>query len=116
MLDVTVAYVSVREQFGRPIGSFQAVKHACADMLVEVCVAREPVRAAVDQVATGAPDAWVATPMAKAHAGEAAVPVVGKALQPHGGIGHTWETRLHVHLYDPAHNRSPNGPPPAPPH
>src|SRR3546814_3384301 len=89
MLDVTVAYVSVREQFGRPIGSFQAVKHACADMLVEVCVARELVRAAVDQVATGAPDAWVATSMAKAHAGEAAVAVVGKAMQLHGGIGYT---------------------------
>src|SRR3546814_8308684 len=81
MLDVTVAYVSVREQFGRPIGSFQAVKHACADMLVEVCVTRELVRAAVDQVATGAPDAWVAASMARAHAGEAAVEVVGKAMQ-----------------------------------
>ncbi len=48
MLDATVAYAKVREQFGRPIGSFQAVKHACADMLVQIAVARELVAAAVE--------------------------------------------------------------------
>ncbi|MGO8894888.1 MAG: acyl-CoA dehydrogenase family protein, partial [Streptosporangiaceae bacterium] len=50
MLDATVAYARVREQFGRPIGSFQAVKHACADMLVQVSVARELVTRAVRQL------------------------------------------------------------------
>jgi alkylation response protein AidB-like acyl-CoA dehydrogenase len=45
MLDKTVAYARVRQQFGRPIGSFQAVQHACADMLVEVAVCRELVQA-----------------------------------------------------------------------
>src|SRR3546814_15265017 len=80
-------------------------------MLVEVCVTRELVRAAVDQVATGAPDAWVAASMAKAHAGEAAVEVVGKAMQLHGGIGYTWESGIHVHLKRAALHRSLYGPP-----
>ena len=98
MLDATVAYVAVREQFGRPVGSFQAVKHACADMLVQVTVARALVAIAVDEVAAGEPDASAAVSRAKAYATDAAVAVAGSAMQLHGGIGYTWESRIHAFL------------------
>ncbi|MDT5323703.1 MAG: hypothetical protein QOF25_855, partial [Mycobacterium sp.] len=75
MLAATVDHTSVRHQFGRPIGSFQAVKHACADMLVHTSVARQLVGAAVSAVSDGA-DASVATSMAKSYACAAAVDVV----------------------------------------
>jgi alkylation response protein AidB-like acyl-CoA dehydrogenase len=97
MLDTTVAYAGVRHQFGRPIGSFQAVKHACADMAVEVAVARELVAGAVHRVALG-DDASTAASMAKAYAADAAVAVTGSAMQLHGGIGYTWESGVHVYL------------------
>jgi alkylation response protein AidB-like acyl-CoA dehydrogenase len=97
MLAATVDHTSVRHQFGRPIGSFQAVKHACADMLVHTSVARQLVGAAVSAVSDGA-DASVATSMAKSYACAAAVDVVGKAMQLHGGIGYTWESGVHVYL------------------
>ncbi|MGZ4710566.1 MAG: acyl-CoA dehydrogenase family protein, partial [Acidimicrobiales bacterium] len=106
MLDATVAYASARRQFGRPIGSFQAVKHACADMLVQISVARELVSAAVQQVADADPEATVAASMAKSYACGAAVDVVGKAMQLHGGIGYTWDSGIHVHLKRAALNRS----------
>jgi alkylation response protein AidB-like acyl-CoA dehydrogenase len=124
MLDATVAYAGVRQQFGRPIGSFQAVKHACADMLVQVTVARELIMAAVravvaDEAATAtvtvtaAAAAAAAVAMAKSYATASAVDVVGKALQLHGGIGYTWESGIHVHLKRAALNRSLFGSPAA---
>ncbi|MBU9763398.1 acyl-CoA dehydrogenase [Mycobacterium sp. TNTM28] len=100
MLDATVSYTGVRQQFGRAIGSFQAVKHACADMLVRISVARQLVEAAI-----GAPGPH-AVAMAKAYATEAAVEVAGKAMQLHGGIGYTWESGVHVYLKRAALNRS----------
>lgn len=103
MLDATVSYVRVRQQFGRPIGSFQAVKHACADMLVTISVARQLVNAAIEN-AGGGPVAPIS--MAKAYATEAAVDVAGKAMQLHGGIGYTWESGVHVYLKRAALNRS----------
>jgi alkylation response protein AidB-like acyl-CoA dehydrogenase len=106
MLDATVAYAGVREQFGRPIGSFQAVKHACADMLVQVSVSRELVRAAVHRLADDEPDARVAVAMAKSYACAAAVEVVGKAMQLHGGIGYTWESGIHAYLKRAVLNRA----------
>jgi alkylation response protein AidB-like acyl-CoA dehydrogenase len=108
MLDATVAYAGVRHQFGRPIGSFQAVKHACADMLVQNSVARELVGAAVRAVVAEEDDADAtrSVAMAKSYACGAAVDVVGKALQLHGGIGYTWESGIHVHLKRAALNRS----------
>jgi alkylation response protein AidB-like acyl-CoA dehydrogenase len=105
MLSATVDYVKVRQQFGRPIGSFQAVKHACADMLVQTSVARQLVNAAVTQVAEGA-DASVAASMAKSYACGAAVDVVGKAMQLHGGIGYTWESGVHAYLKRAMLNRA----------
>jgi alkylation response protein AidB-like acyl-CoA dehydrogenase len=105
MLDRTVAYAKVRQQFGRPIGSFQAVQHACADMLVQVSVCRELTEAAVAAVAAGDPDAWVAASMAKSHVTAAAVGVAGKAMQLHGGMGYTWESGIHAYLKRAALNR-----------
>ncbi|MGK2854065.1 MAG: acyl-CoA dehydrogenase family protein [Microbacteriaceae bacterium] len=120
MLDATVSYVGIRHQFGRPIGSFQAVKHACADMLVQIRVTRQLVDAAVDALveggdSTGAASAAtsIAASMAKAYASEAAVAVAGKAMQLHGGIGYTWESGIHVYLKRATLNRSLFGSPTA---
>ncbi len=106
MLEATVAYAGAREQFGRPIGSFQAVQHACADMLVQVSMSRELVSAAVRSVAGDEPGAPVTVSMAKSYACVAAVGVAGKAMQLHGGIGYTWESGIHAFLKRAALNRS----------
>jgi alkylation response protein AidB-like acyl-CoA dehydrogenase len=106
MLSATVGYAKVRQQFGRPIGSFQAVKHACADMLVSLAVSRQLVQAAVQAIAEDRPDAGVAAAMAKSYVGSAAVDVAGKAMQLHGGIGYTWESGIHVYLKRAALNRA----------
>ncbi|OBK86441.1 acyl-CoA dehydrogenase [Mycolicibacter heraklionensis] len=110
MLAATVDYAKTRTQFGRPIGSFQAVKHACADMLVKTSVARALIREAVN--ASDA-DADTAVAMAKSYTCAAAVDVVGKALQLHGGIGYTWESGIHVYLKRATFNRSLFGSPAA---
>lgn len=101
MLDATVEYARVRSQFDRPIGSFQAVKHACADMLVELTIARRLVAEAV----AGAGDSGRAVAVAKAYAGEAGVRIAGKAMQLHGGIGYTWESGVHRYLKRATLNR-----------
>lgn len=106
MLDATVDYVKVRQQFDRPIGSFQAVKHACADMLVRVSVARQLVSAASTVVALGVPEASRAAAKAKAYCGEVGVEVAGKAMQLHGGIGYTWESGIHTYLKRATLNRA----------
>jgi alkylation response protein AidB-like acyl-CoA dehydrogenase len=109
MLGATVAHVRTREQFGRPIGSFQAVKHACADMLVQVAVSRRLVSEAVRRVAAddGDPEGTaVPASMAKSYTGTAAVSIVGKAMQLHGGMGYTWESGIHAYLKRAALNRS----------
>jgi alkylation response protein AidB-like acyl-CoA dehydrogenase len=113
MLSATVAYAKVRHQFGRAIGSFQAVKHACADMLTSISVSRQLVSTAVDAVAEQRPDAAVAVAMAKSHTCAGAVDIAGKAMQLHGGIGYTWESGIHVYLKRAALNRSLFGSPAA---
>jgi alkylation response protein AidB-like acyl-CoA dehydrogenase len=113
MLAATVTHARMRQQFGRPIGSFQAVKHACADMLVQVSVTRELVSAAAARLAGDGPDASVAASMAKSHACGSAVDVVGKAMQLHGGMGYTWESGIHVYLKRAVLNRSLFGSPAA---
>lgn len=110
MLARTVEYAGVRHQFGRPIGSFQAVKHACADMLVHIAVARELVEVAVADIAGGRAAA-VSSAMAKSHATAMAVDVAGKTMQLHGGIGYTWESGVHVYLKRATLNRSLYGSP-----
>lgn len=106
MVDETVAYVSAREQFGRPVGSFQAVKHACADLLVALEVSSELVHVATRGVAEGHVDRSVAVSMAASHATEAAIHAAGEAIQLHGGIGYTWEAGLHVYQKRALLNRS----------
>ncbi|MFE6921964.1 acyl-CoA dehydrogenase family protein [Nocardia sp. NPDC057663] len=113
MLAATVAYVRVREQFGRPVGSFQAVQHACADMLVQVTVARHLVDAAVRALTEGTADAMIAAAAAKSYTSTAAVRVAGAALQLHGGFGYTWDSGIHVHLKRATLNRALFGAPSA---
>lgn len=105
MLAATVDYVKVRRQFDRPIGTFQAVKHACADMLVKVSLARQLIDDAVALIAAGRAAADAAS-MAKSYSCGMAVDVVGKAMQLHGGIGYTWESGVHVYLKRAALNRA----------
>ncbi len=113
MLAATVDYVKVRRQFDRPIGSFQAVKHACANMAVDIAIGRALFDTAVAQVLSGADDAWVAVSMAKAAITESAVTIAGQAMQLHGGIGYTWESGIHTYLKRAALNRSLFGSPAA---
>ncbi|MCW2652861.1 MAG: hypothetical protein QOE41_2532 [Mycobacterium sp.] len=99
LLEMTVAYAGQREQFGVPIGSFQAVKHHCADMAVRVEAGRSVLWAAAD--ALDRPDPVKrshAASAAAAYAKSAASEVAGTALQVHGGIGFTWEHDLHLFL------------------
>jgi alkylation response protein AidB-like acyl-CoA dehydrogenase len=98
MLDLTVAYVSEREQFGVPIGSFQAVKHHLADALKELAFARPAVYRAAHSLATGADTRGRDVSMAKAMASDAARFVGRQALQCHGAIGYTVEHDLHLYL------------------
>lgn len=96
LLDLTVEYVSVRHQFGRPVGSFQAVKHKIADVAVGVDMAEAAALSALDAIDD--PDAERRAAAAKAYAGQAADRANVEALQLHGGIGFTWEYHLHVWL------------------
>jgi len=94
LLEMTVAYVADRRQFGVPVGSFQAVKHAAAMMLVDVEAARSAVRYASWAVDTRAPQATMWASIAKIHACGSAPHVADRALFLHGAIGYTWEHDL----------------------
>jgi alkylation response protein AidB-like acyl-CoA dehydrogenase len=96
MLDMTVGYAKQREQYGVPIGSFQAVKHALATALLAVEFARPAVLAAAWAQAAGAPDAARQTSAAKVLATDAALLVARTALQCHGALGYTTEYDLHL--------------------
>ncbi len=98
LLDMTVEYVKVREQFDRPIGSFQSVKHKVADMLTTLKGARAATYYAAMALDAGVTDATVASSVAKAFTGEGIAALAGEALQTHGGIGFTWEHDLHLYL------------------
>jgi alkylation response protein AidB-like acyl-CoA dehydrogenase len=94
-LDMTVAYVSERRQFGVPVGSFQAVGHRCAQMLLHTEGARSAAYFAA-WAADAAPERLAeACGLACAAAAEAGVEVTGSAIQAHGGIGFTWEADVH---------------------
>jgi hypothetical protein len=96
MLDMTVQYAKDREQFGKPIGAQQAVKHRLANALIEQEFARPLVYRAAWALATAAPDADVSVSLAKIYAGQAAQFVAKQALQAHGAIGYTIEYDLHM--------------------
>jgi alkylation response protein AidB-like acyl-CoA dehydrogenase len=97
-LEMAVHHASEREQFGRPIGSFQAVKHRCADMLVDVEGMRSATWWAAWCLATDDPERSVAASTAKTWCSDAAGRVLDSALQVHGGLGFTWECDLHLYL------------------
>jgi alkylation response protein AidB-like acyl-CoA dehydrogenase len=97
-LDMAVQYARVRQQFGRPIGSFQAIKHRCADLLLEVESLRSAVGYAAAAVAAGSTEVPVLAPLLKAYASEVYSHVAGENIQIHGGIGFTWEHDAHLYL------------------
>jgi alkylation response protein AidB-like acyl-CoA dehydrogenase len=97
-LDMSVAYAKVREQFGQSIGSFQAIRHKCAEMLLEVENAHAATYYAAWALDARAEDHAVAASIAKAYVGDAARRVCGEAIQVHGGIGFTWEYDLHLYF------------------
>ncbi len=114
-LEMAVEYARVRHQFGRPIGSFQAVKHLCADMLVEVESARSAAYHAIWAADHDPEELPVAASLAKAYCSDAFMFVAGQNIQVHGGVGFTWEHPAHLYLKraktdqlllgDPLHHR-----------
>jgi len=97
VLDNAVAYAKERVQFGRPIGSFQAIKHKAADMLLEVESAKSAAYYAAYCSQENNDDLAVAASLAKSYCSEAYFHCAGENIQIHGGIGFTWEH--HAHLY-----------------
>ena len=96
VLDMSVAYSKNRKQFGRPIGSFQAVAHKCADMFVKVESARSAAYYAAWSLAAADPEAHLNACMAKAFCAEAYAKVAAEGIQIHGGLGFTWEHDMHL--------------------
>ncbi|MFE5738559.1 acyl-CoA dehydrogenase family protein [Streptomyces celluloflavus] len=94
----TVRHTAQRTQFGRPVGSFQALKHRMAALWLEVASARAAARGAADALATGSPDAPVAVAVAQAYCAPVAVHAAEECVQLHGGIGMTWEHPAHLFL------------------
>jgi alkylation response protein AidB-like acyl-CoA dehydrogenase len=97
-LDMSVGYAKVREQFGQLIGSFQAIRHRCAEMLMAAENSHAAVYYAAWALNAGADDAALAASVCKAYVSEAARQVCGDAIQVHGGIGFTWEYDLHLYV------------------
>jgi alkylation response protein AidB-like acyl-CoA dehydrogenase len=98
VLDMTVDYAKLRTAFGKPIGTYQGVKHKCADMLVEIENAKSLTYYAAWAVDEAEPDAAMAVSMAKAAASDAGRKVCAAGIQLHGGIGMTWEHDLQLYL------------------
>ena len=98
VLEMSVDYAKVREQFGKPIGSFQAIQHKCANMLVEVESSKSVTYYAAWAVANGVAEAPLAAAMAKAYCSDAYRHVSGEGIQIHGGIGFTWEHDMHIYF------------------
>ncbi|MGW0948650.1 acyl-CoA dehydrogenase family protein [Streptomyces sp. NPDC002623] len=98
-LDAAVAYARIREQYGRPIGSFQGVKHKCADMLMEIESARSAAYGGLWALdADDETETAIAAAIAQAFCSEAFTKVAGDNIQVHGGIGFTWEHPAHLYL------------------
>jgi alkylation response protein AidB-like acyl-CoA dehydrogenase len=97
-LAMSVEYAKTRVQFGRPIGSFQAVKHRCADLLTLVETARSAVYWAAYCASSDDPELAVAAAVAHSYVGDAYLRAAGDTIQIHGGMGFTWEHDAHLHL------------------
>jgi alkylation response protein AidB-like acyl-CoA dehydrogenase len=98
LLDLSVEYVKARLQFGRPIGSFQAVKHRLADLLVDLEHARSAAYHAIWALTDGSDDPALAASIAQATASAAFARVATDTIQVHGGIGFTWEHQAHLYF------------------
>lgn len=98
MVDISVQYTGERKQFGKPIGSFQAVKHHMANVAVRLEYAKAPVHRAAYLLATDAPGASEAVSHAKLVACEAANLAAKNSIQVHGAMGYTWEVDLHIFM------------------
>ena len=98
IFDITLAYAEQREQFGSPIGSFQAIKHKFADMLVALERARATSYFAALTIAEDDDRRALATSTAKAAAGDCAALLAKEGIQIHGGIGYTWEHDMHLYV------------------
>jgi alkylation response protein AidB-like acyl-CoA dehydrogenase len=98
VLDMTTEYAKIRIAFGKPIGSYQGVKHRAADMLVDVENAKSLTYYAAWAVDENAPEAALSASMAKAYVSDAFRKVAGAGIQLHGGIGFTWEHDLHLYF------------------
>lgn len=97
-LEMSVEYAKLRVQFGRPIGSFQAVQHKCANMMVDVESAKSAVYYAAWAVSNESAEAPLAAALAKAAASDAYRRVTAEAIQVHGGIGFTWDHDLQLYF------------------
>ena len=97
-VEMATEYAKTRFQFGRAIGSFQAVKHMCADMLLEAESAVSAARFAASSFASGAPSRLADLALAQAYCSDAFVFVAATSIQVHGGIGFTWEHPAHLYL------------------
>ena len=98
VLDMTVEYAKIRQAFGRPIGSYQGVKHRAADMLVDVENSKSITYYAAWALDENSPEAQLAVSMAKAYVSDAFRRVAAAGIQLHGGIGFTWEHDLHLYF------------------
>ncbi|GGL47138.1 acyl-CoA dehydrogenase family protein [Caulobacter rhizosphaerae] len=98
VFEITLDYLKTREQFGKPIGSFQALKHRCADHKIALVASGALVAEAVARMASGDPAAGRYALAAKALATEVYARVAQDAVQLHGGIGYTWEHPCHLYL------------------
>jgi len=96
MLDSAVSYAKLRVQFGRPIGSFQAIKHKLADMLLEVELAKSAAYYAAQAAAVEDPEWPALANLAKAGASETYLHAAAECIQIHGGIGFTWDNDTHL--------------------
>src|SRR5580658_4162873 len=98
VLDMAVGYAKIRHQFGRPIGSFQTIKHRCADLLLEVESLRSAVIYAAAAVAEDSPEVPTLACLVKALAFYFYFPAAAENIQIHGGIGFTWEHDAHLYF------------------
>lgn len=96
LLDSAIEYAKMRVQFGRTIGSFQAIKHKCADMLLEVESAKSAAYCAAAAAADDDPEAPALACLAKSAASDAYIRTAAETIQIHGGIGFTWENDTHL--------------------
>lgn len=111
VFDFTVAWALDRHTFGRPLASYQALKHRFADMKMWLEACRATTAAAVAAISARSPDAALSASIAKSYVGEMATDIIQGCVQMHGGIGVTWEHDLHVYLRRAALYRSMFGTP-----